>query len=385
MSNAARQPLQVPAPWLGAVPTVRAERHFGGRIVRCFADRPKSTFALLTYAVSANPDGEAIVCGEDRLAYRLFEQIVSGWAIRLAELGLARGDRVAMLLGNGIAFPALLFATLRLGAIAVPMGVREKTAGLAYMLAHCGAKVLVHEADLAGRLPAPSVTPQLQHRVALAPDAPNGGIERVDSNTRRPVPPADVEEEDTAVILYTSGTTGRPKGAMLTHLGICHSAMHYECCMGLSARDRSVVAVPMSHVTGLVALIAALVRVAGSMIVMRAFKAADFLELAERERMTHTLLVPAMYKLCLIEPRFQTADLSAWRVGGFGGAPMVTATIERMTEKLPRLQLMNAYGATETTSSATLMPPAETTARLDSVGVAVPCGRGGTSAGVAVA
>src|SRR4029077_13522274 len=125
-------------------------------------------------------------------------------------------------------------------------------------------------------LPAPSVTPQLQHRVALAPDAPNGGIERVDRNTRRAAHPADVEEEDTAVILYTSGTTGRPKGAMLTHLGICHSAMHYECCMGLTSSDRSVVAVPMSHVTGVIALIAAMVRAAAALIVMREFKAPAF-------------------------------------------------------------------------------------------------------------
>jgi acyl-CoA synthetase (AMP-forming)/AMP-acid ligase II len=92
-----------------------------------------------------------------------------------------------------------------------------------------------------------------------------------------------VEEEDTAVILYTSGTTGHPKGAMLTHLGICHSAMHYQCCMGLS-RDRSIVAVPMSHVTGVVALIAAMVRAAGTLIVMPSFRAAEFLELSERWR-----------------------------------------------------------------------------------------------------
>jgi acyl-CoA synthetase (AMP-forming)/AMP-acid ligase II len=161
---------------------------------------------------------------------------------------------------------------------------------------------------------------------------------------------------------------------MLTHLGICHSAMHYECCMGLDARDRAVVAVPMSHVTGVVALIAAMVRAAGTLIVMEAFKASDFLELAERERMTHTLLVPAMYNLCLLEPRFEDADLSAWRLGAFGGAPMPTATIERLGRKLPHLKLMNAYGATETTSPSTLMPPAETPARLDSVGIAVPCG-----------
>jgi acyl-CoA synthetase (AMP-forming)/AMP-acid ligase II len=160
---------------------------------------------------------------------------------------------------------------------------------------------------------------------------------------------------------------------MLTNLGICHSALHYLCCMGLSSRDRAVVAVPMSHVTGVVAQIAAVVAATATLIVMPAFRAGEFLAIAERERMTHTLLVPAMYNLCLLEPSFATADLSAWRLGGFGGAPMPTATIERLASRLPRLQLMNAYGATETTSPATMMPPSETAARLDSVGLAVPC------------
>ncbi|MFM9849547.1 MAG: class I adenylate-forming enzyme family protein [Hyphomicrobiaceae bacterium] len=350
---------------------MRAERHFDGRVVRCFADRPKSTFALLGDAIRANSEGEAIVSGDERLSYRAFERVVNRWAVRLENLGVACGDRVAILLGNGVAFPAVLFAAARLGAIAVPISIREQTPGLAYMLDNCGAKVLVHEADLAARLPVPSATPQLQHRIALSSDAPEGGLERLESAV---APPAVVSEEDPAVILYTSGTTGRPKGAMLTHLGICHSAMHYECCMGLTARDRSVVAVPMSHVTGVVALIAGLVRAAGTLIVMRTFKAAEFLVLAERERMTHTLLVPAMYNLCLLEPRFPHADLSCWRVGGYGGAPMASATIARIAEKLPQLQLMNAYGATETTSPATLMPPTETAARPDSVGMAVPCG-----------
>jgi acyl-CoA synthetase (AMP-forming)/AMP-acid ligase II len=353
---------------------MRAERHFDGRIVRCFTDRPTSTFDLLTEAVASNPSGEAIVFGEERLTYRLFELLVIKWALRLVELGIARGDRVAMLLQNGIAFPAILFATQRLGAVAVPINIREQTPGLAYVLVHCGAKVLVHEAGLTERLPAPSVTPQLLHRIALSSDASGGGFERLDSDHCALGPPAVVGEEDTAVILYTSGTTGRPKGAMLTHLGICHSAMHYECCMGLKSDDRSLAAVPMSHVTGVVALIAGMVRAAGTLIVMRAFKAAEFIALAERERMTHTLLVPAMYNLCLIEPHFAHADLSAWRLGGYGGAPMATATIARLAERLPRLQLMNAYGATETTSPATLMPPAETSARPDSVGMAVPCG-----------
>jgi len=381
MRGATRSSLQTLPGWLGVVPAVRAERHFDDRVVSCFAVRPKSTHALLAEAVATNPDGEAIVCGEERLSYRCLDEIVNGWAAALAELGVACGDRVALLLGNGSAYPALLFAVLRLGAIAVPISIREQATGLAYMLDHCGAKVLVHDGDLSERLPAPPATPRLQHRIAVARDIAGGGIARPGLSAAVPIPaqiraqiPAQIDEEDTAIILYTSGTTGRPKGAMLTHLGICHSAMHYECCMGLTARDRSVVAVPMSHVTGVVALIAAIVRVAGTLIIMQEFKAARFLELAQRERMTHALLVPAMYNLCLLEPCFERVDLSAWRIGGFGGAPMATATIERLAEKFPHLQLMNAYGATETTSPATLMPTGETARRLDSVGLAVPCG-----------
>jgi O-succinylbenzoic acid--CoA ligase len=375
MDEAARQPSGKLATWLGKVPPMRAERHFDGRIVRCFTERPKRTFDLLAEAARSNPDGEAIVFGEERLTYRQFAQLVDGWARRLGQLGVVRGDRVAMLLGNGLAFPAIFFACQKLGAIAVPINVREQTPGLAYMLPHCGAKVLVYESDLGERLPDTSATPHLSHRVALSPDALCGGLQRLEDHEGITALSAQtVEEEDTAAILYTSGTTGRPKGAMLTHLGICHSAMHYECCMGLTSGDRSVVAVPMSHVTGIVALIAGIARAAGTLIVMRSFKAAEFIALAERERMTHTLLVPAMYNLCLLEPKFADADLSAWRLGGYGGAPMATATIARLAEKLPRLQLMNAYGATETTSPATLMPPSETAARSDSVGKAVPCG-----------
>jgi O-succinylbenzoic acid--CoA ligase len=276
-----------------------------------------------------------------------------------------------MLLGNGIPFPVVMFATLRLGAVAVPLSVREQTQGLAYMLAHSGAKLLVHDADLADRLPAADATPALLQRIAVQPGAPTADLPL---GASAEAAAESVDEEDTAIILYTSGTTGRPKGAMLTHLGICHSAMHFEYGMGLTSQDRATVAVPMSHVTGVIALIATMVRAAAALIVMPAFRAADFLALAAHERMTHSLMVPAMYNLCLLDPGFAPDKLSAWRVGSFGGAPMAPATIARFAEVLPRLNLMNAYGATETTSPATMMPPSETAARSDSVGCAVPCG-----------
>jgi len=185
---------------------------------------------------------------------------------------------------------------------------------------------------------------------------------------------AEVAEEDPCTLLYTSGTTGRPKGAILTHFNVVHSAIHYQVCLRYRAGERAILAVPASHVTGLVAVFVAMLRVGGCTVVMPAFDARAFLDLAAAEHITSAILVPAMYSLCLMDPEFDRFDLSAWRIGGFGGAPMPEAVIAELGRRLPALTLINAYGATETTSPATLMPPGQTPTHTDSVGRVVPCG-----------
>jgi acyl-CoA synthetase (AMP-forming)/AMP-acid ligase II len=339
---------------------VREEAHFGDRVVRCFAERPHSFYEVFSEAVKRNPGADALVGGEERLTWKALEDRVCHVAQGLSRRNIGRGDRVALLLGNRSEFVVTLFAAARLGAIVVPLNIRSQKPELAYVLEHCGASVVVHETELVDRLP------PLPHRIAI------DDFETLLENPAGEAVP--VEEEDTAAILYTSGTTGRPKGAMLSHLGIVHSAMHYELGMGLTAAERSIAAVPLSHVTGLIALIATMARCAGTLVLLPAFKAADFLALAARERMTHTVLVPAMYNLCLLEPGCERHDLSRWRIGGYGGAPMPPPTIARFAEKLPGLGLMNLYGATETTSPATMMPASETARHSDSVGRVVPCG-----------
>lgn len=354
-------------------PPTRLEAVYSQRVERCFAQRLGSLHALLEQAASHRPEGLALVCGQERLSWQQLSERVSRLAAGMQADGIACGDRVALLLGNRTEFVVTLFAAARIGAITVPINIREQAPGLAYMLQHCGAKLLVHEPDLVDRLPSPEAVPALRSRWQVGADGPAAGSSAWSAHLAdAPSPLVPVHEQDTAVILYTSGTTGRPKGAMLTHLGIVHSSMHYVAAMGLGPQDCAITAVPLSHVTGLVALVTTFALCAGKLVIQSAFKAADFLRLAAAEHMTHSLMVPAMYKLCLIDPDFDAHALAAWRIGGYGGAPMPVAVIEALAQRMPWLALMNCYGSTETTSPATLMPRGDRS-RPDSVGKALPC------------
>ncbi len=359
------------------VPAQRAEALFGDRVVRCFADRPASLFSMFAASVTRAPSTTALVCEGERFTYAQCGAVVRRLAAGFAALGVSRGDRVVLFVDNRPEFVFTLLALQRLGAIAVPVGVREQRPGLAYIAVQCGAVAIVADAGLADRLPGAGDTPQLTRRITIG--GATAGCTPYDallahgcSADDDAPPPADPDETDVAVILYTSGTTGQPKGAMLTHLNIVHSVLHYQACMRLAVHEVSALAVPASHVTGLIAIIAAMLQVAGTTVIVPAFKAEGFIALMSRERVTHTLMVPAMYSLCLLQPSFARADLSAWRIGGYGGAPMPVATIDALAARLPGLTLLNCYGATETTSPATMMPMGHTRAHADSVGVALP-------------
>ena len=353
-------------------PATRHELHYGARLIRCFVERPKSVHEMLANAVARRPDGLALIFGEERLSYAELDALVGEAAGGLRALGVEKGDRVAMVLGNSIEFVVVLFAVARLGAMSVPLNIRHTLAENSHIIKDCAAKVVVHEFDLSDRVPTPVVETDLKYAVAIRSE---GGSMLAELRGDAPIEAAEaVGEEETATILYTSGTTGHPKGAMLTHLSIAHSAIHFQFTMGLTEEDRGLLAVPMSHVTGLIALVHAMVHCAGTLVVMPAFKASEFIDLAARHQMTYTLIVPAMFNLCLLAPNFETADLSHWRVSGYGGAIMPEATCERIAEKLPKLKLLNCYGATETTSPAAIMPPEQTVARKESVGLAVSCG-----------
>jgi long-chain acyl-CoA synthetase len=353
------------------IPAMQLEARFGDRVVPAFCDRPKSIWAMIEGAASRNPDGEALVCGARRMTWREVAQASAEMAAGLQKLGLQSGDRIALLLGNRIEFVLAMFGAAHLGLVTVLLSTRQQKPEIAYVLTDCGAKLLIHEATLADRLPDARDVPDLLHRISVDDDERASSFSDLRRNelSREPT---EVGEQDTAMILYTSGTTGRPKGAMLAHCNVIHSAMIYEACMELTSADRSIAAVPLAHVTGVVANIMSMVRCAGTLIIVAEFKAADYLKIAARERVTQTVMVPAMYNLCLLQADFDRYDLSAWRIGGFGGAPMPIATIEKLAAKIPGLRLINAYGSTETTSPSTIMPGELTASHIDSVGLPCP-------------
>ena len=357
--------------WKNA-PATRYESHHGDRVVLCFKERPANVDQILRDTVARHGARDALIDGARRFTFAELDKIADGVAAGLAARGVVPGDRVALLLNNKAEFAFVLFGALRAGCVVVPLNTREQKPELEFVLGNCGAKVLVHEADLADRLPDAAALPGLKHRFSVGGDVK--GSEAFAALSKAGVPPqVNFDEEATAVILYTSGTTGKPKGAMLTQMSMVMSAMHFESCWQLTKDDRALMAVPATHVTGLVAILLTMVRAGGATIILGAFKAADFLALATKERMTYTLMVPAMYHLCLLQTKLDGYDLSAWRVGGYGGSPMPSATIVTLAKMLPNLNLCNAYGSTETTSPSTLTPLGEGARRADTVGAVVPC------------
>lgn len=350
----------------------RFEVHYGDRVVRCCAERPDTLQALFEATLARAAESIVVVSGDKRITYRDLSARARQLAAGLRACGVGQGDRVAMLLNNTPEFLEVFMACAYMGAVLVPMNVRQRAPETQYVLEDCGAAALFFASELAEHLPPLSATPQLRLRVAVGGEVP-GETPILDLYGELALSPATVHPEDAACILYTSGTTGRPKGAVLTHLGLVHACLQQREALQLQDGECAILAVPASHVTGLVVVSLVTILVAGRVVLMPAFKAAAFLELAERERLTFTVMVPAMYNLCLLDPTFAERDLSSWRVAGFGGAPMPAATIERLAEIVPQLQLANIYGATESAGPAVIMPLGEGLSHPTAVGRPLPC------------
>jgi fatty-acyl-CoA synthase len=323
------------------------------------------------------PDALAIRYAGRTLTYAGLDDRVRRLARALRGLGTGPGSRVAYLGSNHPAFLETMFATWSAGAIFVPLNMRLAGPELAYQLADCGAALLVYAPEQAavvagirgapGRGPAGG-GPGLRHLVALArPAAGDHHYERLLAGP--PTEPVDdpVSLDDPGLIMYTSGTTGRAKGATLTHGNITWNAINVVVDADFRADEVALVVAPLFHTAALNMLCLPTMLKGGSVLIEPAFDPARVLELIARYRVTSMFGVPAIYDAIAAVPGWADADTSSLRMLLCGGAPVPDATIRRYTSR--GLTFIQGYGMTETSPGALLLDAEHALAKAGSAGV----------------
>ena len=308
-------------------------------------------------------DRTALVAGRERVTYGALADRVARVAGALEGTGVRRGDRVAVALKNRVEFLELLFGVARLGAIFVPLNFRLSAQEVGYALADSGSRLVV--AQEATREAVERATAASERGVALLlVDGPEAGYAEWRDGAE-PAGVALVEPSDPVSIVYTSGTTGLPKGAVITHDNVAANVQNYLADWDLRRDDVTLVVNPIFHVVLYIATVPLLWK-GGTVVLVEDFEPQEAIRLAERERVTVWFAIPTSWQMLLDAPGFATADLSSLRFVGSGGAPCPGPIMDRLAELgVPYRQ---GYGLTETTSSGTTMAPEDQAAHRGSIG-----------------
>ena len=319
-----------------------------------------NTANFLSIPASILPDQEILVFEQERRSYAETLARVRRLAAALAALGVERGDAIAALDVNSHRYVEAYYAAATLGAVFVPLNYRAKPPELRHMLATARACVLL-VGQRYGKLVAPLLAdlPEVRHVVGLDAAPPGGGttVEALLAQTSTECEEAEIEESDTTILMFTSGTTALPKGVLLSH----HDFTTYVCntveLADGSPRGTALVCVPLYHIAGATAVMTTLFG-GRRLVLMRQFDAATWLRLVEEERVTHAFLVPTMVKQLLDAPEFGTRDLSSLQSLAYGGAAMPVSVVRRAIDAFPpSVGFVNAFGQTETTSTLTILGP----------------------------
>jgi long-chain acyl-CoA synthetase len=297
-------------------------------------------------------------------------------AVALAARGTGPGDRVALYLQNVPQFLVALLATWKLGGIAVPVNPMLRKRELAHVLDDSGARVLVCLQELwdavaagvvaAGAVPVAVTTSPLDHLEGDLPPllravrrVPTPGaedlLELVAAHAGRRLDPVDPAPDGVALLTYTSGTTGEPRGAMNTHRNVAFNAQVYRDWMRLTDRDVCLAAAPLFHVTGLIGHAAVAMLVPMPLVLGYRFDAATACALAERHRATFTVAAITAYTAIMNEPSARSRDLSSLTRVYSCGAPIAPSVVERFEREVGPY-IHNHYGLTETTAPSHAVP-----------------------------
>lgn len=322
---------------------------------------PLNEYDFLKRALTVYGDCEAIVSGDLRLTYRQLGDRVNRWAHAMRTLGVEKGDRVAIISQNSHRMIEGFFGAPLIGAILMPINFRLVASDFEYILNHAEAKVLIVEEGLTSLIE--EIRPRLkslQHFITWAESSdtiPNEWRDYEDLLAAMPateVTPAEVDENEGSALLYTSGTTGRPKGVILTHRNLYLNAINSIIEFGLTDSDVYLHTLAQFHCNGW-GLPYAVTGVGAKHVIVRKYEPGAFFELAIRERMTFACMPPTMINMALnhqlSEKQIKDLPRNA-RVGTAGSAPPM-ALIKGMQERLG-WQVIQIYGLTETSPFLTV-------------------------------
>jgi fatty-acyl-CoA synthase len=332
---------------------------------------------LLRRSAARHPDKLAIACGPVRWSYREFDALCSRLAAGLAQQGIGKGDRVAILARNSHAFAALRFALARLGAVLVPINFMLKAEEAAYILRHAGARLLATDNGLAALAQAAAAHDTSVQQLLWLPGEDGGsplpGMLNFDELAAcvAPLPELPLAGSDLAQIVYTSGTESMPKGAMLTHDAVLWQYVSCVVDASIESSDFTLHALPLYHCAQLDVFFGPAIYVGQSNVITGKPVAENLLALIAQHRITSFFAPPTVWISLLRSPLLPRTDLTSLRKGYYGASIMPVEVLRELAERLPNVRLWNLYGQTEIAPLATMLGPEDQLRKPGSCGRAV--------------
>jgi fatty-acyl-CoA synthase len=327
-------------------------------------------FAVLAHHASRTPEKPLSVFGEETTTYEEMAMRAASLAGGLHERGVRAGDVVGLLSHNCPEFLETVFAANYLGAIAMPINWRLAAPEVRYILEHSEARGLVCSEAL-GDL-ATEATTGLEAtlvRACVARRPPAGWVPLADLRSSSSVPPrVPAAGGDVHRLMYTSGTTGRPKGVMITHENLAWKNLAHVIEFAFTSDDLGLACGPLYHVGALDLTTTSLIAAGATVIIHPIFEASAVVDELERSRVTTVWLAPAMINAIMALPDIEQRDLSSVRLVINGGEKMPIPLIERLQRTFPAAWFADAYGLTETVSGDTFLDRDSIVAKLGSVG-----------------
>lgn len=308
------------------------------------------------------PHRTALVHQDQTVSYAELYERTTRLAHALRTAGIRRGDRIAYLGPNHPSFLETLCASGMLGAVFVPLNTRLAAPEIAFQLGDSGVRALIHAPSHAGMAEGLRGRTDVTTHVAVGPAYENLLREA-------PVDPIDepVGLDDLCIIMYTSGTTGRPKGAMLTHANLTWNAVNVLIDQDIAADEVALVSAPLFHTAGLNMLTLPVLLKGGTCVLADTFDPGGTLDLIEQHRITFMFGVPAMFDQVVRHPRWADADLSSVRMLSCGGSPVPTSLIATYQQR--GLTFMQGYGMTEASPGVLFLDAEHTVNKAGSAGV----------------